>query len=94
MGAIRALIDEALRSMSVQLERLYSMTGRPSIFAVKIHHTDSSAMLIGEFEKNLRNVTYRTRLPGFVRGKLHSASSRAMKAISASASLAPTNCVI
>ena len=29
--AIRTLTDEALRSMSGQLERLYSTTGRPSI---------------------------------------------------------------
>ena len=31
LRAIRALTDEALRSMSAQLERLYSTTGRPSI---------------------------------------------------------------
>ena len=31
LRAIRALTDEALRSMSGQLERLYSTTGRPSI---------------------------------------------------------------
>ena len=31
LRAIRALTDEALRSMSAQLARLYSTTGRPSI---------------------------------------------------------------
>ena len=31
LRAIRALTDEALRSMSAQFERLYSTTGRPSI---------------------------------------------------------------
>ena len=31
LRAIRALTDEALRSMSAQLERVYSTTGRPSI---------------------------------------------------------------
>ena len=31
LHAIRALTDDALRSMSAQLERLYSTTGRPSI---------------------------------------------------------------
>ena len=35
----------------------------------------------------------RSRLPGLLRGKLHSASIRAMKPSSASASLAPTSCV-
>ena len=31
LRAVRALTDEALRSMSEQFERLYSTTGRPSI---------------------------------------------------------------
>ena len=31
LRALRALSDDALRSMSPQFERLYSTTGRPSI---------------------------------------------------------------
>lgn len=38
MRAIRALTDEALRSMSTQFERLYSMTGRPSIPSEQLLH--------------------------------------------------------
>ncbi len=60
--AIRALTDEALRSISRQLERLYSTTGRPSIppeqllrtLLLRVFYTvRSERLLMEELDYNL-----------------------------------------
>ena len=62
LRAVRALTDEALRSMSPRLERLYSTTGRPSIppeqllraLLLQVRYTvRSERLLMEELDYNL-----------------------------------------